>query len=59
MSVVVTGADFDGNERRGLVAIVDHEGTSSTVSLLDLDLAGADRSVERIVAAYRRWLGIV
>jgi len=58
ISVVVTGVDFDGNERRGLVATVEHEGTSSTVSMLELDLAGADRAVRRIFAAYRRWLGI-
>jgi hypothetical protein len=34
MVVVVTGVDFDGNERRGLVATVEHEGTSSTISMV-------------------------
>jgi hypothetical protein len=59
VAVVVIGVDFDGHERRGLVATVEHEGTSSTISILDLDFAaGADPTVRRITAAYRRWLGI-
>lgn len=61
MPVVVAGIDFDGDERRGLVATVKRDGSSATISVLDLDLdltAVTDPSVSRLVAAYRRWLGI-
>ena len=58
MSVGVTGVDFDGNGRRGLVATVEHNGTSSTISILDLDFTGDNPAADRIIAAYRRWLGI-
>jgi hypothetical protein len=57
-SVVVTGVDFDGNERRGLVATVEREHASSTISLLELDLTDADPDIGRIVTAYRRWVGL-
>ena len=58
MPVVVTGIDFDGDERRGLVAAVERDGTSATISILDLDVTETEQPVARIVAAYRRWLGI-
>jgi hypothetical protein len=57
--VRVAGFDFDGNERRGIIARVIRDGAEHTVSLLDVTLA--DRSAPtaaRIIAAYRRWLGI-
>jgi hypothetical protein len=56
--VVVTAVDFDGDERRGLVAAVEREGSSATISLLNLDLAAAEPTIRRFVAAYRRWLGL-
>ena len=59
VAVRVTGFDFDGNERRGIIARTIRDGAEQTVSLLDVTLA--DRSAptaERIIAAYRRWLGI-
>jgi hypothetical protein len=55
--VVVTGVDFDGDERHGLVAAVEREGSSATISILDLDLAEPEQPATRVVAAYRRWLG--
>lgn len=58
ISVVVTGVDFDGDERRGLVAAVERDESTATISILDLDLTAADPTVARLVAAYRRWLGI-
>jgi hypothetical protein len=59
MPVVVTGLDFDGDERRGLGATVEHDGASAAISVLALDLtAGTDPAVSRLVAAYRRWLAI-
>ena len=57
MPVVVTGIDFDGDERRGLVAAVERDRTSATISLLDLDVTETEKPVARLVAAYRRWLG--
>ena len=56
--IVVTAADFDGDERRGLIVTVEREGTKATISLLDLDLAESPAPTGRLVAAYRRWLGI-
>jgi hypothetical protein len=56
--VVVTRIDFGGDERRGLVASVERDGTSATISILDLDFTATGQPVARIVAAYRRWLGI-
>lgn len=53
-SVTVTSIDFDGDERRGLVATAEREESSATISVLDLDLAEADKTANRIVAAYRR-----
>lgn len=58
IEVTVAGVDFDGDERRGLVATVTHDGSSATVSILDLDLTAADPTTIRIIAAYRRWLGM-
>lgn len=58
IKVAVTGVDFDGDERRGLVAIVELDGSSSPISILDLDLTAADPPIGRIIAAYRHWLGI-
>lgn len=34
------------------------EDVAARISILDLDLGGADPTVGRLVAAYRRWLGI-
>jgi hypothetical protein len=56
-AVVVTGLDFDGDERRGLVAVVRRDEASATVSLLDLEIAATAPTARQLVAAYRRWLG--
>lgn len=58
MPVLITGVDFDGNERRGLVAIIDRSDRPATVSLVEIELAGNDHSGRRLLTAYRRWLGI-
>ncbi len=55
--VAVTDVDFDGDQRRSLVATVERDGSSATISILDLDLTATDPAVIRLVAAYRRWLG--
>jgi hypothetical protein len=56
--IEVTGIDFDGDERRGLLASVKRGESRAAVSVLDLDLTGADPTLARVIAAYRRWLGI-
>jgi hypothetical protein len=58
MPVVVTAVDFDGDERRGLVAAVERDRTSVTVCLLDLEVTGAEPTLARPVTAYQRWLGV-
>jgi hypothetical protein len=58
VSIDVTGIDFDGDERRGLVAIVDRDEVTATISLLDIEVPVAEPTANRLVAAYRRWLGI-
>jgi hypothetical protein len=57
-AVTVTAVDFDGNERRGLVALVERDGHTRTVSLIDLDIGDDQLRLSRLTNAYRRWLGI-
>jgi hypothetical protein len=58
MSVRVTKVDFDGDERRGITAIVTRDGHRSTLSLLDVALDDGEVNAKRLLAAYRQWLGI-
>lgn len=55
--VRVVGVDFDGDERRGLVAVVENEGGRHTVSILDVAIGPPDQHAATLIAAYRRWLG--
>lgn len=57
MPVVVTGVDFGGDERRGLVAVIERSGRTDKVSLLDVEPEAA-HDAALLLAAYRRWLGI-
>lgn len=58
-AVRVESFDFDGNERRGITARVIRDGTTHIVSLLDVHVADdAAPTAFRVIAAYRRWLGI-
>ena len=55
--VEVTGFDFEGDERRGLVAQCRHDGGAGTVSLVDVRFE--PHSVAGwLHAAYRTWLGL-
>jgi hypothetical protein len=54
----VTKMDFDGDERRGITAIVTRDGHTSTLSLLDIELDDSEVDAKRLLAAYRQWLGI-
>jgi len=58
MSARVTKMDFDGDERRGITAIVTRDGHTSTLSLLDIELDDSEVDAKRLLAAYRQWLGI-
>jgi hypothetical protein len=55
---LVTKMDFDGDERRGITAIVTRDGYTSTLSLLDVELDESEVDTTRLVEAYRHWLGI-
>ena len=56
IAVQLESIDFDGDERRGLLAVITRDGETHRVSLLDLALpTGPARSLAN---AYRRWLGI-
>lgn len=48
---------YDGDERRGLIARCRRNGHEYPLSLLDLVFPG-DSEAARLVAAYRRWLGL-
>ena len=56
VEVAVVSVDFEGDERRGLIAICRRAGKPYSVSLLDITPAGP-MSVEtrRLIDAYRRW----
>lgn len=54
----MSGVDFDGDGRSGLTAVVESDARAWTVSLLDIEIAADQHRFARLVAAYRRWLGI-
>lgn len=56
--VTVTEVDFDGDERRGLVALCQRAGESYNVSLIDITPAGPQPlETSQLIDAYRRWAG--
>jgi len=58
VEVEVASVDFDGNERRGLIAICRRAGEAQTVSLLDVTLEGPlPLRTRQLFDAYRRWSG--
>jgi hypothetical protein len=46
---------FDGDERRGLRAVVSSDGLSQQLDLLDITLDDVPRDTARLAAAYRCW----
>lgn len=63
LRVVVTAIDFDGDERRGLVAVIERGDRSQAVSVLDINSIAEDHptagnEAALLLAAYRRWLGM-
>jgi len=47
--------EFDGDERRGLVAVVTLAGRRQRLSLLDVVIADELHDAARLLAAFRRW----
>lgn len=57
-NVEVLEIDYDGDDRRGLVARVTRDGKQHRVPLLDLTAEGpVPADTARLLAAYRRWSG--
>lgn len=56
--VTISEIDFDGDERRGLTATVEHDNGTWTVPLLGVEIAAGQDRLARPLDAYRRWLGI-
>ena len=56
IGVEVRSVDYNGDERRGLLAVVTRNGETHRVSLLDLVLPTGPALL--LTNAYRRWLGI-
>lgn len=56
-AVDVVDIDYDGDERRGLVAVCRRGGTSHRVSLHDVVVGAVTPRTAALLAAYRRWSG--
>jgi hypothetical protein len=46
---------FDGDERRGLIAVVTLDGRRQRLSLLDVVITDDSHEAARLLAAFRRW----
>lgn len=57
-TVEVVKIEFEGDERRGLTAVCRRDGRLHRVSLADLTPGPLGAETSRLVAAYRRWLGL-
>jgi hypothetical protein len=58
MPIEVTGVDYDGNEARGMVADIKRDGHDATVSILDITFLTSEPTATRLLAAYKKWLGL-
>jgi hypothetical protein len=56
--VDVIKVEFEGNDRRGLTAVCRRDGESYRVALADLIPGPLTVETARLIAAYRRWLGL-
>ena len=52
---VLDGVEFDGDERRGLVAVITLEGRRQRLGLLDVVITDEGHEAARLLAAFRRW----
>ena len=55
MACRLGGIEFDGDERRGLVAVVTLDGRRQRLSLLDVVITDESHDAARLLAAFRRW----
>ncbi|CAN5767759.1 hypothetical protein BH23ACT4_BH23ACT4_06620 [soil metagenome] len=58
IDVSVTGVDFDGNARRGIVALIQRGDHHSTFSVFDIEVSSPEEASTRCLAAYRYWLSV-
>ncbi len=56
VNVEIRSIDFDGDERRGLIAVITRNGETHRVTLLELGLRTGPALL--LTNAYRQWLGI-
>ena len=56
MPVQLLETDFDGNDPRGLIAVIRRAGNNYRVSVLDLEF-DANHPAATLAAAYLRWSG--
>jgi len=56
--VEVVGVDYEGDERRGLVARCRRNGQGYTVALIDVAPGRLTERTAALIAAYRRWSGV-
>lgn len=57
-AVDVTAVDYEGDERRGLIALCWRDRKTHLISLLDIEPVGPlPLATARLLAAYRRWWG--
>jgi hypothetical protein len=57
-TVDVVKVQYDGDDRRGLTAVVGREGETYEVALADLVPSVVTQETAQLLAAYRRWLGL-
>jgi hypothetical protein len=58
VDVEVETVDYEGDDRRGLLAVCRRDGQRHTVSLLDVTLKQPiDPEMAQLMQAYRRWAG--
>lgn len=55
MACALDRVEFDGDERRGLVAVVTLDGRRQRLSLLDVVITDESYDAARLLAAFRRW----
>lgn len=55
MACTLDGVEFDGDERRGPVAVVTFDGRRQRLSLLDVVITDESHEAARLLAAFRRW----
>jgi hypothetical protein len=55
MACSLDRVEFDGDERRGLIAVVTRDRRRQRMSLLDVVITDDSHEAARLLAAFRRW----